>query len=153
MSQANQNSMITDPSSRLVIQGLKDMVMMAKIHELPSEPNATVLTDHAALSSPKDKAHLWLVDSATSSHLSGNWSLFILMYNIKPITIETASGESFTAMQHGSIRMRIISDLTYDLPDLPVTLIDVIYAPKLQANILSVGRMTNSNLDVMFSKD
>ena len=49
--------------------------------------------------------------------------------------------------------MRIVSDPIYDLPDLPVTLIDVIYAPKLQANLLSVGRMTNSNLDVAFSKD
>ena len=57
-----------------------------------------------------------------------------------------ASSESFTATQHGSIRMRIVSDPIYDLPDLPVTLIDVIYALKLQANLLSVGRMTNSNL-------
>ena len=69
------------------------------------------------------------------------------MYDIKPITIEMASGESFTAMQHSSIRMRIVSDPTYDLTDLPVTLINVIYAPKLQATLLlSVGRMTNSNL-------
>ena len=57
-----------------------------------------------------------------------------------------ASSESFTATQRGSIRTRIVSDPIYDLPDLPVTLIDVIYALKLQANLLSVGRMTNSNL-------
>ena len=149
----NQDNATSDPSVRLASQGLKDMVMMAKIDEPSIEPNITILTDHAALSSSEDKAHLWLVDSAASSHLSGNRSLFISMYDIKPITIETASGESFTANQRGSIRMRIVSDPTHDLPDLPVTLIDVIYAPKLQANLLSVGRMTNSNLDVAFSKD
>ena len=70
--------------------------------------------------------------------------MFISIYDINPITIEMASSESFTATQRGSIRMRIVSDPIYDLPDLPVTLIDVIYALKLQANLLSVGRMTNS---------
>ena len=147
------NNANNEPSARLASQGLKDMIMMAKIDELPNEPKVTILTDHVALSSPEDKAHLWLVDSAASSHLSGNQSLFISLYNIDPITIETASSKSFIATQRGSIRMRIVSDPIYDLPDLPVTLIDVIYAPKLQANLLSVGRMTNSNLDVAFSKD
>ena len=66
------NNANNEPSTQLASQGLKDMIMMAKIDELPNEPKVTILMDHAALSSPEDKAHLWLVDSAASSHLSGN---------------------------------------------------------------------------------
>ena len=42
-------------------------------------------------------AHTWLIDSAATSHLSGDISLFHTIEQIDPVTIETASGESFTA--------------------------------------------------------
>ena len=64
------NNTKNKPSARLASQGLKDMIMMAKIDELPSEPKVMILMDHAALSSSEDKA--WLIDLAASSHLSRN---------------------------------------------------------------------------------
>jgi hypothetical protein len=39
------------------------------------------------------------------------------------------------------------------LPPLALTLTDVIFVPKLNANLLSVGRMTAANVDVAFGKD
>ena len=78
--------------------------------------------------------------------------MFHTISDIPPITTETASGESFTANQRGTICTNIVSDPSLELPDVPIHLTDVIYAPKLKVNLLSVGRMTSSNVNVMFSK-
>ena len=40
---------------------------------------------------------LWLINSAASSHISGNKELFHSMHSIPPIKIDIANGESFTA--------------------------------------------------------
>ena len=40
-----------------------------------------------------------------------------------------------------------------NIPDMPITLMNVIYVPKLNANLLLVGQMTNANIDVNFSKN
>ena len=37
--------------------------------------------------------------------------------------------------------------------DMPITLVNVIYVPKLNVNLLLVGQMTNANVDVNFSKN
>jgi hypothetical protein len=63
-----------------------------------------------------------------------------------------ANGESIIANQRGTIRIKIASDPRWDLPDIPIMLTDVIYAPKLKSNLLSVGRMTNSNVNVYFGR-
>ena len=111
--------------------------MMANISELNSD--ITLSTETSALSAIKDKDHNWLVDSAVSSHLSGNQSLFHQFYDIKPIAIDTASGELFVSTKRGTIDITIHSDPKLNLPDLPITLQEVIYVPNLQANLLSVG--------------
>ena len=87
---------------------------------------------------------LWLIDSAASSHISGNKDLFHSMHLIPPIKIDIANGESFTANQRGTINLRVASDPRWELDDVYITLTDVIYAPNLRSNLLSVGRMTNS---------
>ena len=43
-------------------------------------------------------------------------------------------------------------DPCWELNDVHITLTDIIYAPKLRSNLLSVGRMTNSNINVHFCK-
>ena len=48
--------------------------------------------------------------------------------------------------------MRIVSDNTHDLTELPVQLTDVIFVPGLDKNLLSVGRMTNAGVDVRFER-
>ena len=106
----------------------------------------------SSLSEIENGSHLWLIDSAASSHLSGNKSMFLTMEDIAPIQIECASGDTFTANQKGTINISITSDPTFSLPDVPITLTNVIYVPKLQANLLSVGQTTSSNVNVIFTK-
>ena len=40
----------------------------------------------------------------------------------------------------------------FNILNLPITLLEVIYLPKLDANSLSVGQMMNANVDVIFSR-
>ena len=55
-------------------------------------------------------------------------------------------------MKRGTSDIIICSDPKLNLPDLPITLQEVIYVPNLQANLLSVGRMTNANVKLKFGK-
>ena len=110
-----------------------------------------IMTTEKTPSSVND-TYLWLIDSATSSHISGNKDLFYTMHSILPIKIDIANRESFIADQQGTINIKVISDPCWGLEDIHITLTDIIYAPKLRSNLLSVGRMTNSNVNVCFSK-
>jgi Pol polyprotein, beta-barrel domain len=74
------------------------------------------------------------------------------MHDIAPVKIDIDNGESFTANQRGTIRIKIASNPQWEVPDVPITLTDIIYAPKLKSNLLSVGHMTNSDVSVYFGK-
>ena len=126
------------------------LVMIANILEVNS--NVILSTETSALSAIKDREHSWLVDPTASSHLSGNKSLFQELCPVEPVSIEIASGESFISSERGTINITIHSDPQYHLPDLPIMLQEVIYVPNLQVNLLSVGRMTNMNVNVKFSR-
>jgi len=128
--------------------------MVASITESYNEPMSTITLNATttALAFSEDDRHNWLIDSGATSHLCRNIDLFESIYDIQTVTIETASGDAFTANQRGTVRITIFSDPTTQLPDLPITLLEVIYAPKLNANLLSVRRMTHANVDVMFYK-
>ena len=135
-------------------QQTKNVVMMAVITEISNDltPKVMLSTRTSAMVS-METDHYWLLDSAATSHLCGNIDLFEHMYNVSPITIETASGESFTATQRGTVHITVHSDASLNIPDLAITLLEVIYTPKLKANLLSVGRMTHSNVNVRFYRD
>ena len=115
--------------------------MVATIHELllDSTPRVSIAMHISTLTPPMLDSHVWLIDLAASSHLSRNLELFQSLNDIPPVTIETASGDSFTANQRGTIRIAIVSDPSLELLDVPITLTDVIYVLKLKANLLSVG--------------
>ena len=155
------NRIINNPrppvtTARLAEHKPDDIIMMARINE----PIETQLIEHintvimnAENSSPQtNEKFIWLIDSAASSHISGNKSLFHDMYTIAPIKIDIANGESFTADQRGTIRIKIASNPCWELENVPITLTDIIYAPKLKSNLLSVGRMTGSNVSMHFGK-
>ncbi|KAF8500058.1 hypothetical protein JB92DRAFT_912346 [Gautieria morchelliformis] len=86
--------------------------MMARITEvIDPEPNTIVLsTNPSALSAIHDRTHVWLVDSAASSHLCGNIDLFHELHTIPDISVDTASGDTFKADQRGTIHITIQSD-------------------------------------------
>ena len=127
--------------------------MMAAITEVSNDADTRVLMSTDTSSLMEDISHYWLIDSAATSHLCGNIELFRSICHISPLTIETASSDSFSASQRGTIHITIYSDPTVDLPNLPITLLDVIYVPKLKANLLSVGRMTQAGVNIIFYKD
>jgi Pol polyprotein, beta-barrel domain/Integrase core domain/GAG-pre-integrase domain len=133
----------------------KDIVMMAYIEEVTkSEPRSiTLSTNTAALSAIQDSTHVWLVNSGASSHLCRIEGLFDELHSTPSIIIETASGDLFRAEQRGTIRITLQSDTHMCLPPLALALTDVIFVPKLNANLLSIGRMTAANVDIAFGKD
>ena len=69
----------------------------------PISPNIEYNMHITALSTDQNHAHTWLINSAASSHLSGNSSLFSDLTDTPPITIITASGDSFMANQSEGI--------------------------------------------------
>ena len=127
---------------------MKNIIMVANIKPLKAPIQSLVSTT----SSLHSDSHTWLIDSAASNHISGTSSLFFNMIKITPITIQMASGNSFTANQSRTIHIKVMSDPPNDLPNVHITLTNVIYAPKLRANLLSVGRMTTVNVNILFSK-
>ena len=107
----------------------------------------------SALMSMWNKTHIWLLDSAASSHLCRNHDLFVSIQSVLPILIETANGKSFTASKKGTVHISLQSNISNMLPNLPITLLDMIYIPNLRANLLSVGKMTNMNMEFTFRRD
>jgi Pol polyprotein, beta-barrel domain len=115
------------PRSDDVIQlagQVKNIIMVANQVSLVPSPKITTTAHTYALTSRVVNSYTWFIDSAASSHLSGNLDLFTLMHEIAPVTIETASGDSFVATQRGTIHIDIVSDPTFRLPDVPITLTD-----------------------------
>jgi Pol polyprotein, beta-barrel domain len=128
--------------------------MVAKISEVKITPADTIILS-AGSTEPsiyEEDRIIWLIDSAASSHISGNKDLFHPMHNIAPVKINIANGESFSVNQTGTIRIKITSDPQWGVPEVPITLTDVIYAPKLKSNLISVGHMTSSDVSVYFGK-
>lgn len=87
-------------SAQLAKQSM-NIIMVASIHEVPSEPplRAPIFTHTSTFCLNETDSHTWLIESATSSHLSGKQELFTSLHDIPPVTIETASSNTFTANQ------------------------------------------------------
>ena len=125
--QTQESNPVPDTPAHLAGQ-MKDIIMMATAPVTPIIPIQSLISSISPL---HNNAHTWLIDSAASSHISGNLPLFFDMVTIAPVTIQTASGDSFMANQSGTIRIKIKSDPSLELPDLHITLTDVIYVPSL----------------------
>jgi hypothetical protein len=150
----SSTSDIQQNTAHFAKQDPKDIIMMASLEVINEQSNMLLSNHTSAISEIENNAHIWLLNSRASSHLSGNITLFESIYMIPPVTIQTANGDSFTANQKGMIRLTIHSEsLHMKVPDLPITLVDVIYVPNLNANLLSVGKMTNVDVDVNFCKN
>jgi Pol polyprotein, beta-barrel domain len=132
----------------------REIVMMVKITEIvePESTKITLSTHTSALSAIQDRAHMWLIDSAATSHICGELDLFEEIHPISSISVETASGDSFIANQRGTTHFIIQSDTHMSLQPVALTLQNVIFVPKLDANLLSVRRMTSGDIDLVFSK-
>jgi Pol polyprotein, beta-barrel domain len=137
-------------SVRFADEKKPNLVMMAHITEMEVGSKVVISANTSAFLSMDEDSHFWFIDSATSSHICGNKSLFESMHEVPTLTIETASGESFTADKRGTIKITIRSE---DMDDVAVTLQEVIYVPKLKINLLSIGCVTSAKVNVSFSQD
>jgi Reverse transcriptase (RNA-dependent DNA polymerase)/gag-polypeptide of LTR copia-type/Pol polyprotein, beta-barrel domain len=126
--------------------------MMAHISNVTEgEPAKIILsTNTSTFSSIEPNSHYWFVDSAATNNICGNINIFESIEDISPIIIETASGDAFEANKRGTVRITLRSEPSSDLEDMPITLLNVIYVPRLKVNLLSVERMTNANVDIKF---
>ena len=92
----------------------KNGSVLIMIASLPDAPGIKVEYNNPISIPLADRgSHIWLIDLAATSHLSSDISLFHTIEQIDPVTIETASRESFTANQHGTIRIIITSETCF----------------------------------------
>ena len=100
--------------------------MMVRINNSIYEDNVTISIKLSAMKGVVDRTHIWLIDSAASSHLCSNIDLFETIEHMSPTSIETASGESFIADKTGTVNITLQSDPSTQIPDLPITLQEVL---------------------------
>jgi Pol polyprotein, beta-barrel domain len=112
----------------LAEQPSDDIIMVVKISEAEITPVDTIILSAGSTmsSSIEEDRVIWLIDSAASSHISGNKELFHSMHDIAPVKIDIVSGEYFTANQRGTIRIKIASNPRWEVPDIPIMLTDII---------------------------
>ena len=125
-----QDRLIADTTAKIEDENRNKIIMVATISEIVPNTTSSIYSSMTTsiLSSLEDKAHFWLADSASSSHLSDNLSSFQSIQDTSPVTIQTASGEKFTANQRVTIHIRITCDPNFQVADVPITLTDVIYS-------------------------
>lgn len=100
---ATSQTITTTPDNQIP----RNFIMVASITKLPNDPKPDInFSSHlSALSEIENGSHLWLIDSAASSHLSGNKPIFLTLEDILPILIKYAGGDTFVADQKGSINI------------------------------------------------
>ena len=117
----NNNSLArpVEDTIQLVEQRPDTIIMMAGFNKetilSTSEYIYPMIMTTEKTPSSVDNTYLWLIDSATSSHISGNRDLFHTMHLIPLIKNDIANGESFIADQHGTINIKVILDLCWGL--------------------------------------
>ena len=91
-----------------------------------------------------NKPNLWFIDSGATHHVVTSQNIIQNGVQRPDITLESASGSDIGAAGFGQVCIKARSKT--------INLSDVILAPKLQANFLSVSRLIKANLEVRFFK-
>ena len=84
---------------------MKNIIMVTNIESLKAPIQSLV----SMTSSLHSDSHTKLINSAASNHISGTLLLFSNMIKITPVTIQMASGDSFTANQSRTIHIKVMS--------------------------------------------
>ena len=86
------------------------------------------------------KGEIWLGDTATQNHIVRDRSAFAT-YTETPGSTITGAG-ACAALSRGNVRVSLITKAG----TVPVTLTDVLHAPSLEYNLLSLGRLSSGGL-------
>lgn len=90
----------------------------------------------------------WIIDSGATTHMCGNFNLFSEISKIKGRTIYVADGSQINAHGIGSVPVIILSAGT----ELNFTIRNVLWAPDLKDNIVSVQRLVERGYLVKFGE-
>lgn len=91
----------------------------------------------------------FILDSGASCHVVGSKRYFINFNPDHRETINVANGEKLTAIGKGTIQVEFLNasnDRTV------VKMLDVLYAPEIGGNLVSVKKLAEKGLNVMFSR-
>jgi hypothetical protein len=124
--------------------------------DTPSLEQEPVLTANVSRT-PTDSSSLprleeWCLDSGATSHLCNNRKLFLNIHTIRPLSVDTASGQKFHVTEIGDIHCYLRSYDDSREPDVAVVLRDVLFVPRLPINLISIARLANANLTVEFQQ-
>lgn len=100
---------------------------------------------HINTESTDDK---WVVDSGATAHVSNNKQLFDSFTQTKG-TVSMANNHNETVEGRGNINIDLVNTKGEKAR---VTLLDVLYAPNIQGNMLSVSKLTSNGYVVLFNK-
>lgn len=96
----------------------------------------------------------WLIDSGASMHLCNNRTYFDnhTFKHIPHKNVMLGNNECIEAIGMGDIPVRVVINGNNNTSkSIDVTFKDVLYVPKIAANLLSVAKMTSNDVKVMFS--
>src|ERR1700678_2140329 len=93
------------------------------------------------------KFYPWTVDSATTSHITYDKSVFIEYTPIKPILVKGLGNNTVPAYGRGTIE--ILTSASHDART--ILLYNVLYVPDTQDNLLSIARVDKAGGQVRFS--
>ena len=110
----------------------------AHIVELDTEDDSYAFFAHEEVT--QDKPEIWLEDTTSQNHIVRDRAAF-MTYAETPGSTITGAGACAT-LGHGDVRV----SFTTKTGTVPVTLTDVLHAPSLEYNLLSLGRLSNAGL-------
>ena len=91
----------------------------------------------------------WLLDSGASCHISCDRRLFTEIDESVKEQVTTANGENIISSGRGIAKISLISDGIEKV--FPIK--DVLYVPEMEGSLLSVRKLTEKGLKVIFEKD
>lgn len=88
------------------------------------------------------------IDSGASSHLCNQLDLFEDFTDVDSRKVFLADGNSVEILGKGTINIKVYPK---NSPSLDVTIHEVLYVPELEENLISVKKLNEKGLDVLFS--
>lgn len=117
----------------------------------PSTPSASIVEFAHVAAADSANPHVvgWYIDSGATAHMTYHRHMFSTYTTLStPINISGANGATFQAIGQGSICFKFV----YKGKPTVVTVHNVLYAPELSKNLISVKRLlSGTNLSVVFT--
>ena len=89
----------------------------------------------------------WLVDSGATSHMCNNINLFMNLTKSQAKTVTTADGNKIKVHGEGDVFIKL-----YGI-DKKVKLINCLFVPDLRHNLLSIAKVVEKRINVIFKND